>query len=264
MIRAYFFQLLGHVYLAAHTAHDMASALTSAGLGADFIKQGIALGARGEALLDRRVLQYVEDKNLGHCIHASIEEVEMWHQTVRFMLRKAGVSAEQQAQVLGHDVHAPKHTVTAIAQALRVIGVVRTDAALRAAMGGDEVTIRDTLVRGNTLLKKLYKVTDDLVTPSSVCPAHEPIHGEIDELIAQMSAWLGHIEASADKLDDATLGKLGFLPVGRGMPVGGTAFGVTLHERAIRQAPDPAGATRTSGWAIGRQGNRENLGQGWT
>jgi hypothetical protein len=49
-----------------------------------------------------------------------------------------------------------------------------------------------------------------------------------------------------------------------GTPLGGAGKNITLHENAQRAAPNPSDAKTTSGWSVGRQGNRENIGQGWT
>lgn len=266
MQRALFFELLGHVTAAAMTAdafEDVAEALNKVGFKLKNIQQGIELSHQGEALIERRILDYADDRNLEHSIHVAAAELEMWLQTVRFRLRKAGLDAEEQETVLGHDIHAHRHTVTAIAQGLRTLGVLRTDEALRQKLGNAQAT-HDIIVRGTTLIKKLYKVADELVSPSAICPSGEAIHKDFDQHILAMSQWLLSLDDALAKVADAELvGLAGWLPKGKGAPAGGTARGVTLHESASKAPPNPKDATDCSGWSVGRQGNRENIGQGW-
>jgi hypothetical protein len=191
--------------------------------------------------------------------------VELWHQAARLRLRKSGLDAELVEAATGHEIHSIRHPVTAIAQGLRTIGVVRTMTPEQLDAIGSRQSVRDMITRGNTLLKKLYKVVDDFVSPSSVMGSEEPIFEELESLMRHMSGWIDQLDTAAQKMDGALpqLGRVGYLPHGMGLPVGGTAFGVVLHQRAIKEAPDPREAVKTSGWAVGRQGNRENLGKGW-
>lgn len=260
-----YFQLLGHVLLAAHTAEhdeDCAAALKAAGFGHAQIEAGVKLAQLGEELVELRMSETVEDKNLEHSIHAAVYELEMWVQTVAFQLRKGGVKGAALEAALGHDVHGEKHTVTAIAQSLRIIGMIRSHESLQAAIGSGRKS-SDLLTRGLTLLKKVYRWTEDLALPSSVAPETQDVFKRIFKQVADMSAWLDALEAASAKSDKIeAFGKLGVLADGAGLPLGGTSYAVTLHERAQREAPTPQQKT-TSGWSVGRQGNRENLGKGW-
>lgn len=268
MSTVYFFQLLGHVYLASHTADhdaDVATALKGAGLSAARIEQGKTYADHGEHIFDRKLQESPDNKTQDHNTHSAASEVEMWLQTVKIKLRKAGFDAEARDAFLGHDLHAHKHLVTVIIQALRAIGMLRAlDDEDIEALGGERV-VRDLVMRGNTLTKRLYKTAEYYMTPSSVAPGTMPIFAEIDELLGQMSSWLQDLDVAATQIpgDLDTLGMVGYLPHGVGLPVGGAAFDVLTHHRAKITAPDPRRATATSGWSVGRQGNRENLGQGW-
>ena len=266
MQRALFFELLGHVSIAAMTIdeyEDVAQALSKAGFDASKVKAGLKLSHDGEALIGRRILEFADDRNLEHGIHTASAELEMWLQTLRFRLRKAGLGADEQESTLGLDVHTHRHAVTVIAQAMRALGVLRSDESLRQRLGSAQV-VHDIIVRGATFLKKMYRVGDELVAPSAICPPQEPIHREFDQLTGAMISWLTGLDAALSKVSDVELiGLTGWLPEGKGAPAGGTARGVLLHASATKAPPDPSTATECSGWSVGRQGNRENLGQGW-
>lgn len=268
MAGTYFFHVLGHVYLAAHTAHDdadVSATLKAAGFGPDKIKKGIDYGTRAEELLERKMLESPDNKTLGHNIHAAVADVEMWLQTLKLKMRKADFEKARANEILGHELHAHDHTVTAIVQGLRAIGVLRSmpDDERESAFG-DQRAAHDTVMRGNTLLKKLYKVADEFVTANSMIDRGAEVIVDIDEVTSDMVAWLQMLDEAATKASDKVteLGKAGWLPFGVGLPVGGTSFGVVLHERAKTAAPAP-NTVRTSGWSVGRQGNKENLGSGW-
>lgn len=265
MQRALYFQLLGHVALAACTAdtfEDVTLALKKAGFGPKEISRGLEMLERGEKILASRILDYVDDRNLEHAVHIATNEVEMWLQTVSVRLRKGGLDPDALEDAVGSDIHTHNHTVSAIGQALRTLGVLRTDEEVQSALG--ESRLHDTMLRGHTLLKKLYKVADDLSAPSSICPKGEPIHQQIDVLMGEMLTWLTNLERTLTSVKDAELiGLVGLLPDGVGLPLGGAGGKITLHANAQQDAPNPSEATLTSGWSVGRQGNRENDGQGW-
>jgi hypothetical protein len=260
-----YFQLLGHVLLAAHTAEhdaDCAAALKAAGFDHAKIEAGVELARQGEELVEQRMSETVEDKNLEHSLHSAVAELEMWFQTVEFQLRKGGIKGEMLEATLGHDVHGKKHTATAVAQGLRIIGMIRANEALQAAVGGGRKSA-DLLIKGHTLLKKVYRWSEDLVMPTSIAPESQDIFKKIFKQVEEMTRWLDALDAAAQRSSQLeAFGKLGWLAEGKGLPVGGTSYAVTLHERAKQAAPSPVQKT-TSGWSLGRQGNRENLGKGW-
>lgn len=269
MSAPYFYQLIGHVFAASHTADhhdDVASALKSAGFGPDKVKQGLSLTKRGEELLDRKLMESPDNKTLEHNMHAAVGEVEMWLQTVKLKMRKAGFDDERINLAVGKDLHAHDHTVSVVGQALRSVAVLRTLHKEEIEKLGDESAVRDLLKRGNTLVKKLYKVADDFVAPSSMMSSDAPIFKDIDDLMREMSALILDLDKAGESMfgDSQKMGLTGYLPYGMGLPSGGNAFNVVLHERAILDAPNPDDAKPTSGWSVGRQGNRENLGGGWT
>ncbi len=262
-----FYQLLGHVLVASHTAHDyddIAEDLAKAGFGAPKVEAGLELAKSGEALVAKKLHQSPDDKNLEHSIHAAATEVEMWMQTVKFRARKGGLEAELIDDILGYEVHGDKHTATVVAQALRVIGMLRTLGEDTRDKVGNERAVHDMIIRGNTLLKKLCKTAGYMMRPSSMAPGSMPIFGEIRAIEKKMADWLESLDHATHKVEDLdTLGMLGYVPHGMGLPVGGSSFVVVRHERAKTAAPSAAEAVTTSGWSVGRQGNRENLGDGW-
>lgn len=269
MSAAYFYQLIGHVYTAAHTADhesEVASALKGAGFGADKIKQGLELCEKAEGLLERKTVESPDNKTLEHNIHGAVNEVEMWLQTVELKMRKAGFDKDAIHAAVDHHLHSSHHTLTAVAQALRAIGVLRTlDDDGVEKLGGEQRT-RDLVIRGNTLVKKLYKVADDFVSPGSMVAADDPLVRELDALMDDLSRWIEQLAAANEKLlsTPQMAGMTGIVPEkGFGLPSGGTAFGVVLHEKAQQASPNPREATLNSGWSVGRQGNNENVGKGW-
>ncbi len=262
-----YYQLLGHVLVASHTAHDykdIADDLSKAGFGESKVNAGLELAKAAEALVEKKLHQSPDDKNLEHSIHAAATEVEMWMQTVKFRARKGGLDAELVDDIQGHEIHGDKHTATVVAQASRVIGMLRTLGEESRDKIGPMQSVHDMLIRGNTLQKKLCKTAGYMMRPSSMAPASMPIFGEIRALETKMSQWLDGLDQAAHKVEDLdTLGMLGFVPHGMGMPVGGASFDVLRHERAKTTAPSAAEAVTTSGWSVGRQGNKENIGDGW-
>lgn len=269
MSAAYFYQLIGHVYTAAYTADheaEVASALKGAGFGADMIKRGLELSEKAEELLERKTLESPDNKTLEHNIHGAVGEVEMWLQTVALKMRKAGFDKEAIHAAVDHHLHSSHHTITAVAQALRALGVLRTLEEDDIEKLGGEQRARDLVIRGNTLVKKLYKVADDFVSPGSMVGADDPLVRELDALMDDLSRWIEKLAEANEKLVSIpkAAGMTGLVPdTGFGLPSGGTAFGVVLHEKAQQASPNPREATLNSGWSVGRQGNNENVGKGW-
>lgn len=269
MSAPYFFELIGHVFVAAQSAHthkELSKVLSPSGFGDAQVKEGLALVKEGETLLHTMLGSIMPDnKSLEHNIHAAVMEVEMWLQSVKLKCKKAGFNASVCKVVVGHDLHAHDHTITGVAQALRAIGYLRSlDAEQVESLGGKD-RVHDLVMRGNTLVKKLYKVADSLVMPSSMVPRSNPIFKQFDALNLKLSMWLDRLMGHVKKVNNLkVLGVIGHVPDDRGIPVGGAAFNVTLHERAIQAPPSPAEADRTSGWSVGRQGNKENQERGWT
>lgn len=260
-----FYQLLGHVFIASHTAKENAdarAALKKVGVDKDQIKQGLALAKRGEEIIEQKVRESVVDKTLEHNIHSAMAEVEMWHQTVRFRLRKIGFAGEERAALLGEDLHAHKHTLSVVVQALRTLAQLRVRGDVLEQWGSEQ-SLHDTIMRGNTLLAKALKVLEIAMTPSSISPDELPVFAAITQHIADMTAWLEQLADVVDSLDASAMGLIGFVPPEAGVPAGGTAVDVIRHERAQRAAPNPRDASATSGWSIGRQGNAENGEKGW-
>lgn len=268
IMAAYFYQLIGHVYTAAHTAQhdsDVLATLKGAGFGSERVKEGLALSKKAEELLGRKTLESPDNKTLEHNIHGAVGDLEMWVQSVKLKLRKKGFDDALIHDAVDHHLHSSHHTLSAVSQALRAIGVLRTlDSDQRAQLGSDRA-VHDMICRGNTLSKKLYKVADDFVSPGSMVAKDDPLIAELDALMAKCSLWLSALGAANEKLitQAAHVGKTGYVPDGIGAPVGGAAFGVVLHQSAEQAAPNPQEATLNAGWSVGRQGNNENHGKGW-
>lgn len=107
-----YYQLLGHLLVASHTAHDykdIADDLSKAGFGEAKVEAGLQLAEAAEALVEKKLHQSPDDKNLEHSIHAAATEVEMWMQTVKFRARKGGLDGELVDDIMGHEVHGAKH-----------------------------------------------------------------------------------------------------------------------------------------------------------
>jgi hypothetical protein len=260
-----YYELLGHVYVASH--EEAAGALRKIGFTGDRIDAGQELAARVEEDIDHAIKEALEDRILEHSVHSSANEVEMWLQTVRFRLRKSELSEDMVERAVGAHLHPEDHTLAIVAQALRLIAMARTHEEIQEALGGARKTA-DVIQRGSTLLEKLYKISNILLDPTrTLTPDDAPPFQKLDDDRGEMEEWLG---ALTDQVEDADekyerdLGLVGFVPEDVGLPLGGTAYSVVLHERATSEAPDPERITTTSGWSAGRQGrNRENLGKGW-
>lgn len=262
---AAYYQLLGHLVAASSAfekSAELSQLLAKGGLDKAQLKNTDELVRTAEKLVEKRVEQH-DDRILGHAVHAAVTEVEMWMQTVRFLLRDLDEDLRDTA--MGAHIHAHDHAATVAAQTNRLISVIRTDERIREALGNDR-KVHDLATRGWSLLKKMYRTCAQRLEPEG----HEDtlIFEEIEAHRQKMQNWLEAVDEACAKVAEKNpplLGLLGYVPEGSGHPVGGTSFGVTLHERTHREAPDPSKAGPTSGWSIGRQQgrNNENLGKGW-
>lgn len=264
-----FFQIVGHVFTAVHTCqhdHEVASALVGQGLEQDRLNYGAELVDRGVALPDRRVEEVGDERIVEHGVHTSAAEVEMWMQTVNFKLKKALDDPALIAQAGGEELHSHSHTVEVVAKALRMLGTLRTHPTVHEKLGTGRA-VRDDLIRGNTLLEKLYDAGQDLMEAGAANDPSAAVFEDIRQFCRDGVAWLEELDAVAGKFGDRPelLGKLGFVPDGVGLPAGGTGYSITLHERSERRPPDPDEVVRPDpSWTIGRQGqNKENMGKGW-
>jgi hypothetical protein len=159
-------------------------------------------------------------------------------------------------------LHPPDHTAAVIAGSIRVLAMIRGDARIHSKIG-DERKVHDMLQRGHTLLQKIGNATEDRIRRREhvITSAWD----ELDKTRSSMQDWVASLAKAAEGIEDAALlGRIGYLPDGKGLPLGGTSFAVVLHERGQGAVPDPSNVGPTSGWSVGRQGrNRENLGQGY-
>lgn len=265
-----YFQLLGHVFLASTACEKhstTADALSKAGFGKAELQKGTELAEEGQELIDRKLEEGGDDRIIGHAVHSAADEVEMWHQTTSFLLKKAVDDESLLEKTLGGHIHAEDHTVTVVAKSLRTIAMIRTEPKLHEALGTGQKT-RDLIIRGSTLLTKLYRNGDLLMQPGSSGDTDAAVFDDIRRHVKEMSDWIAELGRATDKMgvDQASLlGEIGYVPEGVGIPLGGTAYGVPLHEKAQRSTPpDPDDTSPAPGWSAGRQGqNRENLGKGW-
>jgi hypothetical protein len=261
---ASFHHLLGHVVAAAAGFHDSAELgqlLAKAGFSKEQMGVAHDLAHAGEALW-AKYLGAEENRIADHNVHVAISELEMWAQTVKAVLRTK-LAADVIAVAMGANIHASDHTTTAIAQAFRLLAMMRTDEKVQACFKSER-SRHDYTQRGWALLKRLFRNCETRMDADG--KAGQAIVGELNAYEAKLAKWVDALDMAAAKLGNHAhlLGLLGYVPNGIGLPIGGTAFGVVLHEKGQGKVPDPNGAVPTSGWAIGRQGrNSENLGKGW-
>lgn len=259
-----FHHLLGHVVAADAGFHDSAELgqlLAKAGFSKEKMSAAHDLAHGGEALW-AKYLSAEENRIADHSVHVAISELEMWAQTVKAVLRTK-LAADVIAVAMGSNIHATDHTTTAIAQAFRLLGMMRTDEKVQACFK-TERSLHDSTQRGWALLKRLFRNCE--TRQDAAGKAGHAVVVEMNAYQTKLKTWVEALEAAAAKLGTHAhlLGLLGNVPDGIGLPIGGTAFGVVLHEKGQGEVPDPNGAVPTSGWSIGRQGrNSENLGKGW-
>lgn len=264
-----YFQLLAHAYLATSTAdRDSAveSALVGEGFGANKLAEGRELSSTGLELLNRRAREVVDERITLHGVHASAEEVDMWMQTVEYRLRRTNLEDEVLARTLGHDLHLDNHDIETVARALRMLGMVRTSASIHEELGTGR-SVRDLLIRGNTLLDKLVDTGEKWISPSHAGDPDASIFGDFAASRLALTGWLEELDVIVDRLEDRpeVLGKIGYVPDDVGLPMGGSGYSITLHERSERVPPEPEDDPKGDpSWTIGRQGrNNENMGKGW-
>lgn len=189
----------------------------------------------------------------------------MWMQTVAFRVKKAVEEESAIDLVLAKSLHAHDHGVTTAARALRMMSMLRCDDRVHQRLGGADAT-REILNRGHSLSKKLYRASDIRLAPEGE-EAQLPIFEELSAMKAKLEKWVADLAAAAPGAaakDVRLIGRLGLVPSGVAIPVGGSSRAVVLHERGQTDAPDPRNVKDCPGWSVGRQGrNRENLGRGW-
>ena len=264
-----YFHLIGHIFLAVEACEhnsSLTSALGKAGLAKDEIARGRELAETGEQLISRKAEAVGEDRIYEHNLHNSASEVEMWKSTVSFRLKKALDDASLLKKIMGEELHSGNHTVTLVAQSLRIIAMIRAEPKIHEALGSER-SIEDLLIRGWTLLNKVYRNGQVLMAPGAAGDPDNAIFEEIAEHEAAMLKWIASLGQSTEKMGEqpSLLGELGYVPKGVGLPLGGTSYAVPLHQKAQRSdLPDMADVRPDPGWSAGRQGrNRENLGKGW-
>jgi hypothetical protein len=244
--------------------------LVNNGLDETRLKKLNELAEVGLKLPDRRIAEVGDERIVEHGVHSSANEVDMWLQTVEFKLKQNLETDDLDARlddILGRHIHFDEHAIAVTAQAMRTIGMLRTSKSLRDQIGRDR-QVTDVINRGLKLLHNLFDNGTLLMTPGHAGDPEADVFDEINRAVRQMSDWLAAAEQPVrDVADEAIeqVGRLGYVPEGVGMPVGGTGYSITLHERSEREPPDPNEPVKPDpSWTVGRQGqNRENLGEGW-
>ena len=264
-----YFHLLGHIFLAVDACEhnsSLADALGKAGFGKERIAKGRDLVDDALELVERKTEEVGEQRIYNHAVHGAADEVEMWKSSAEFRLKKALDDPAVLAKALGKDLHAKDHTVTVIAQALRLIAMVRAEPKINEALGTGR-SVEDLIIRGWVLLNKLFKNGDILIAPGASGDPSAEVFADLEDHRQKMIRWVDRLGRASEDLRDqpSLLGELGYVPEGVGMPLGGTAYGVPLHQRAQREdLPDMTDLRPDPGWSAGRQGrNSENLGKGW-
>ncbi len=263
-----YYRLLGQLFVAAKSWEmlpDVKEAMSQEGITRDDVDEALSLVEKGESLVQQRRDLAGGDRIAVHAIHTGAEELEMWFQTVKMSLRSKVGSDDVMNLAVDHHIHSPDHTTTVVAGTLRTQGVLRTNDEIAEGYGARRQSLRDLIMRGQTLFAKLMLTTEDL-TGDTVTSRSSDIFAKMEEHRQDMAQWLSKVSRAAEALRDRpeVLGLVGYLPEGVGIPSGGGSFAVPLHKRAQREAPDPSEKGSTSGWSIGRQGrNRENLGGGF-
>lgn len=239
------------------------SLLTSAGYTQALHKEGHDALHSAQEALDHISAELQRDKIAGHLVHTASTELEMWHQTARAHARRAiGEDDPRFAGLMGEHLHAPNHTATAMAQALRFMAVLRLDEDLRESFGSER-RVEDLLQRGRALYQKLRRLADNHANPDGADA--EPHLAPVTDKLA---GWLSRATPIAAKgLSDrpGSLGQLGVVPLdGTALPLGGTASRVTRHAQTSRHAPTGGPSPPAPGWSVGRQNrNAENRGKGY-
>lgn len=263
----HYYESMAHLVVAADgIAHSesLKTALKSAGCDDNFTAQAGELAHHAEALISEKLDVCGEDRIQEHATHAAATEVEMWHQAVVRRAKKAGLDQKFVNLLAAKALHADEHTATIAARGERALAIIATHEELSEGLG-DKRAVRDILNKGQALLKRLYAATVIRLAPSKG-EEDLDIFNTMGTHHAEMNEWLAEAMTYAENIaekDQTTLGWFGLIPEGVGLPIGGTAYSVVLHERGQTEAPDPSRAKECSGWSIGRQGNRENLGAGF-
>lgn len=263
-----FYRLLGQIFCAVQTwdeIPDVKEVMSKVGMTKDEIDDGRRLVEEGEQLVERRLEEAGGDRIAGHGVHQAAAELDMWVQTVRVQLRDRVDDPEVLELAVDHGLHSHDHTTTVIAGAFRTLGVLRTDPRIEEAYDRRR-SLHDLIVRGQTLLAKLFDCTDVMVEDRST-GRRTDVFETLRKHHRQMDNWMVELSRCAENVKEhpQVLGLIGYLPDDVGLPAGGTSFAVPRHKRAQHdEPPDPDEQGSTSGWSAGRQGrNRENLGGGF-
>jgi hypothetical protein len=256
------YPILTEAVLFIETVEHMAevrSALTAAGYNDGRHQAGLATIDRAMEVVDHAI-EMQNDTSSVHLVHTAATDLEMWIQATCSRVRRCTNDAALASSVSGADIHFRDHPVSVMAAAQRLLTVLRNDEELRRQLGSARA-VDDVLQRGNVLLRKVWRVAEDLVRPE-----HTNAAQLIVPAAAEVEAWntvARDLATCAHAGDPRRLGFIGVLAEGAA-PMGGTAGSVIRHAQSSRTPPTGGPAPGTSGWTIGRQGrNAENRGEGY-
>ena len=263
-----YLEALGHIVVATHGAADSGGLVEQVGKGGfakDRFAKGEELAATAEKLVRKKVDHVGEDRTREHAYHAATQELEMWLQTVHARVKREVEEESAVELTVAKKLHAHDHGVTVVARVLRAQAMLRCDDRVSDALGGADA-VREILNRGHALAKKLYRASAIRLAPEGD-EVSMAVFEDLDQTLEVMNEWVVDLATAAvvaAEKDLRLLGRLGLVPSGVGIPIGGTSFAVVLHERGQTDAPDPRNVRDCPGWSVGRQGrNKENLGKGW-
>jgi hypothetical protein len=238
---------------------DVRAGLTSAHYN-DALHQKGKAAVRGAMEVIHQAGELQNDSSAVHLVHIAATEVEMWLQASRSRLLRGTSDASIAETVTGVDLHFHDHPVSVMAQAARLIAVLRNDTELRAQVGSERV-VEDVLQRGFALLQKLVRVAEDFVHPEQT-----EVDGLFTPAVATLDTWISEAHGVARRAHGESPRRLGLLGVltDDPLPLGGAAGRVTRHQNAQRPAPTGGPSANAPGWTLGRQGrNAENRGKGY-
>src|SRR5690606_5738615 len=119
-----------------------------------------------------------------------------------------------------------------------LLSSVRTRSDVADASRAQRPRLRDDLQRGWVLLIKSIKALNKFHTLKRGERRHGVAAGDLEVIRSHLDDWIlefGQAATTAFSDRPDVLGMLGTVPEGLGIPLGGTAFDVVLHERATAE-----------------------------
>lgn len=211
--------------------------------------------------------EHADDHTAPEQARRAVTELDGWYATTRRIwgriLRSGdtGISDARWSEMLGEELEGHDELFIVLMRAWRLISTTRVAGEAVDTLRKANRRVEDDVQRGYVLMLKAAESLHKVHHIARGERRHGTSASEIDMLRKKLDAWLTDV-ASAAALTFATepwpLGMLGVVPEGLGLPLGGTAYDVILHERARGEIPDPIPAPPCPGWGTGAGGNREN------